>query len=48
MEKLKVTNFEGPLDLLLSLIEARQLDITTIAIAEVTEAFLQYLKQLEK
>lgn len=48
MHQLKVKNFEGPLDLLLNLIEARQLDITTIAIAEVTEAFLQYLKQLEK
>jgi segregation and condensation protein A len=48
MHQLKVKNFEGPLDLLLNLIEARQLDITTIAIAEVTEAFLSYLKQLEK
>ena len=48
MEKVKVQQFEGPLDLLLSLIEQRQLDITTIAIAEVTEQFLQYLKQLEK
>ncbi len=44
----KVSQFEGPLDLLLSLIEQRQLDITTIALAEVTEQFLQYLKQLDK
>lgn len=43
----KIKQFEGPLDLLLSLIEQRQLDITTIALAEVTEQFLQYLKQLE-
>ncbi|MBI3231477.1 MAG: segregation/condensation protein A [Candidatus Doudnabacteria bacterium] len=43
----KVHQFEGPLDLLLSLIEQRQLDITTIALAEVTEQFLQYIKQLE-
>ncbi len=43
----KVKQFEGPLDLLLSLIEQRQLDITTIALAEVTEQFLQYLKQLQ-
>lgn len=48
MNNLKVKNFEGPLDLLLSLIEQRQLDITTIAIAEVTEQFLQHIKQLEK
>src|SRR5579862_7252891 len=47
MEKVKVSQFEGPLDLLLSLIEQRQLDITTIALAEVTEQFLQYLKTLE-
>ncbi|HYV33535.1 MAG TPA: segregation/condensation protein A, partial [Candidatus Limnocylindria bacterium] len=46
MDKVKVAQFEGPLDLLLSLIEERQLDITTIALAEVTEQFLQYLKQL--
>jgi segregation and condensation protein A len=48
MLQTKVQQFEGPLDLLLSLIEQRQLDITTIALAEVTEQFLAYLKQLEK
>lgn len=47
MLQTKVKQFEGPLDLLLSLIEQRQLDITTIALAEVTEQFLQYIKQLE-
>ncbi len=44
----KVSQFEGPLDLLLSLIEQRQLDITTIALAEVTEQFLLHIKQLDK
>lgn len=43
----KTKNFEGPLDLLLSLIEQRQLDITTIALADVTEQFLGYIKRLE-
>ncbi len=47
MDKIKLQQFEGPLDLLLSLIEERKLDITTIALAEVTEQFLQYIKQLE-
>ena len=47
MLQTKVKQFEGPLDLLLSLIEQRQLDITTIALAEVTEQFIQYIKQLE-
>lgn len=44
----KIQQFEGPLDLLLSLIEERKLDITQIALAEVTEQFLFYIKNLEK
>ena len=47
MLKTKLQNFEGPLDLLLSLIEQRQLDITQISLAEVTEQFLLYLKNLK-
>lgn len=47
MKSVKVAQFEGPLDLLLNLIEQRQLDITQIALAEVTEQFLQYIKQLD-
>jgi len=37
--------FEGPLDLLLQLIEREQLDITKVALASVTD---QYLKHLER
>lgn len=48
MQHLKLRQFEGPLDLLLSLIEERKLNITEIALAEVTEQFLQYIKQLEQ
>lgn len=40
--------FEGPLDLLLSLIEEQKLNITQIALAHVTEQFLQYVRQLEQ
>lgn len=47
MENIRLKQFEGPLDLLLSLIEQRQLDITQIALAEVTEQFLQHIKQLQ-
>jgi segregation and condensation protein A len=36
--------FEGPLDLLLKLIERKQLDISKVALAEVTDAFLRYLE----
>lgn len=35
--------FEGPLDLLLKLIERRQLDISKVALSEVTDAFLSYM-----
>lgn len=43
----KLHQFEGPLDLLLSLIEERKLDVTQIALAEVTEQFLHYIRHLE-
>lgn len=39
--------FQGPLDLLLHLIERAELDITKIALAQVTEQYLAYLTQLE-
>lgn len=48
MQSIKIRQFEGPLDLLLSLIEERKLNITEIALAEVTEQFIQYVKQLEQ
>ena len=37
--------FEGPLDLLLHLIEKRQLEITTISLVAVTDQYLAYLQQ---
>ncbi len=36
--------FEGPLDLLLHLIEKRQMEITTISLLEVTDQYLAYLQ----
>src|ERR1700730_12620685 len=39
--------FEGPLDLLLHLIEKRQMEITTISLVAVTDQYLAYLKQWE-
>ena len=41
------TIFKGPLDLLLTLIERAELDISTLALAQVTDQFLQYLNELE-
>jgi segregation and condensation protein A len=37
--------FEGPLDLLLHLIEKRQMEITTISLVAVTDQYLAYLRQ---
>ncbi|MDO8463133.1 MAG: segregation/condensation protein A [bacterium] len=40
--------FDGPLDLLLRLIEQEELDITTVALAGVCESYLAHLKQVEQ
>jgi segregation and condensation protein A len=40
--------FEGPLDLLLQLIERAELDITKLALAQVTDQFLDYLHHIEQ
>ena len=39
--------FEGPLDLLLHLIEKRQMEITTISLMVVTDQYMAYLQQWE-
>src|SRR5579859_1251909 len=39
--------FEGPLDLLLHLIEKRQMEITTISLVAVTDQYLAYLREAE-
>ncbi|GAB4494680.1 MAG: ScpA family protein [Anaerolineales bacterium] len=38
--------YEGPLDLLLQLIERAELDITAIALAMVTDQYLHYIRQM--
>jgi len=40
--------FKGPLDLLLRLIEQEELDITTVALAQVTDQYLAHLAELER
>jgi segregation and condensation protein A len=40
--------FEGPLDLLLELIERAELDITKVALANVTDQYLEYLRSVSK
>jgi len=39
-------NFEGPFDLLLSLISKHKLDITEVALSTVTDEFIGYIKRL--
>jgi segregation and condensation protein A len=39
--------YQGPLDLLLQLIESAELDITSLALAHVTEQYLQHLAALQ-
>jgi segregation and condensation protein A len=39
--------YEGPLDLLLELIERAELDITRLALAQVTDQYLEYMKNMQ-
>lgn len=44
----KLEKFEGPLDLLLHLIEKNKVDIYDIPIVEITSQYLDYINQMEK
>lgn len=46
--QVELPDFEGPLDLLLSLIEQEELDITKISLARVTDQYLVYLEVLRE
>jgi segregation and condensation protein A len=43
----RLDNFEGPFDLLLNLISRRQLDVTEVALSQVTDEFLTYLDAMD-
>lgn len=45
---IKIQDFEGPYDLLLSLIAEQKLSISELALSEVTEQYLGYLDTLEE
>lgn len=45
MHKIHLDHFEGPLDLLLELIEKEKLDITTVSLARVTDEYLRLINQ---
>lgn len=50
MDKLqyRLEHFEGPLELLLHLIEKNKIDIYDIPIAEITEQYLDYVNQMQE
>jgi segregation and condensation protein A len=41
----RLDNFEGPFDLLLSLIAKHRLDVTEVALSQVTDEFISFIKQ---
>ena len=43
----KFENFDGPLDLLLHMIKIAQIEIKDIFVSEVTDQFVQYVRQME-
>ncbi|EQB86689.1 hypothetical protein M918_13070 [Clostridium sp. BL8] len=45
---IKITNFEGPFDLLLHLIKKNEMDIYNIRILEITNQYLDILKQMKE
>ncbi|MEK9130264.1 MAG: ScpA family protein [Patescibacteria group bacterium] len=45
MYQIKLEQFEGPLDLLLQLIERQKFDITQISLSQVADQFIKYLNQ---
>lgn len=45
---LALTNFEGPFDLLLQLIGDKKLDVTEVALSEVTDEFIGYTRELSR
>jgi segregation and condensation protein A len=45
---LNIGNFDGPFDLLLSLISKHEMDITEVSLSKVTDEFISYLKTLDE
>lgn len=46
--QVKQEKFEGPLELLLNLIEKEEVDISEISLAKVTDDYIRYVRSLEK
>lgn len=46
--KVKLDNFEGPLDLLLHLIKDAKMDIAEVQLSEITDQYLKYLEEVDE
>jgi len=45
--RVSLSNFDGPFDLLLTLISKHELDITEVSLSRVTDEFISYLRELD-
>ncbi len=45
--EVRLDNFSGPFDLLLSLISKREMDVTEVALSAVTDEFLSFLRRID-
>ena len=45
---IKIENFEGPLDLLVHLIDKNKMDIYDINLSEITDQYIEYINEMEK
>lgn len=45
---LKLENFEGPLDLLVHLIEKNKMDIYDVRLIDITDQYLEYINEMER
>ncbi len=48
MYKVRIDKFEGPFDLLIYLLENARMDIYDIKVAEITEQYIAYLREMEE
>ena len=46
--KVKIENFEGPLDLLCHLIDKNKMDVCDIKISEIADQYINYLNEMEE
>jgi segregation and condensation protein A len=44
----RIEHFEGPLDLLLQLVESQELDISTVSLATVADQFVRYVEESQQ